>query len=178
MRKTSALIAVAILMLGSSVQADRFSVYVGANDVATYDAAEPGLGDYYVLHFQVPNRIRSNRLDHAYLELRFDVASREIDGYLEETPLLEVYALKSDFGGVIAPTQFEAQSVPTVRNVLVGEDRRVVIDITEIVRSYVEDPARNHGLIIGSLTGVRAGIFSIRAGGFPEGAVARITFFD
>jgi hypothetical protein len=166
------------LVLGSSAQADRFSVYIGAGDVATYEAAEPGFGDYYVIHFEVPDQVQSGGLDHAYLDLYFDVAAREIDGYLEETPLIEVYALKSAFGGRLAPTQFDDQSVPTVRNVRLGENRRVVIDITEIVRSYAQDSDANHGLIIGSLTGARAGIFSMRTDGFPEGAVARITFFD
>lgn len=178
MRHTSVLIGVVILLLGSSAQADRFSVSVGARDVATYNAAETGLGDYYVVRFEVPDRVKSSGLDHAYLELYLDVGAREIDGYVEDTPLLEVYALKTDFGGTLTPEQFEAQSVPTVRNILLGENRRVVIDITEIVRAYIADPDKNHGLIVGSLTGARVGLFSITPDEFPDGALARITFFD
>jgi hypothetical protein len=178
MRHTSGLIGVVILLLGSSAQADRFSEYVGARDVATYQAAETGLGDYYVIRFEVPDRVKGGGLDHAYLELYLDAASREIDGYVEETPLFEVYALKSDFQGTLTPDQFEAQSVPTVRNVLAGEKRRVVIEITEIVRSHIADPDKNHGLIVGSLTGARVGLFYITSDEFPDGAVARITFFD
>jgi hypothetical protein len=45
------------------------------------------------------------------------------------------------------------------------------------VRAYVADPAGNHGLIVGSLTGARDGLFTIRSGDFGPSTLGRITFF-
>jgi hypothetical protein len=112
-----------------------------------------------------------------YLELYFDVESREVDGYLDETPFLEIYTLNQEFAGELDPSQFTTRTSPTVRNVVVGQNRRVVIEITEIVQSYIDNPSGNHGLIIGSLTGNRSGLFSIKTGMFANAGIAKITFF-
>jgi hypothetical protein len=106
-----------------------------------------------------------------------DVSSRASEGLQNETPLFEVYALKSAFSGEVDPDQFQEQDLPTTRPVVVGSGRRVVIDITEAVGCYVADPAGNHGLIVGSLTGARDGLFTIRSGDFGPSTLGRITSF-
>ncbi|NIO28946.1 MAG: hypothetical protein GTO29_10405 [Candidatus Latescibacteria bacterium] len=168
---------VAILMIYSTANSRRTSIYIDEADLATYDPIDTTLGDYYVLDFQAPQNITANELEFAFLELIVDASAIEKNGYLNGTPLLEVYALKSEFAGELDPDQFELQAMPMVRNVVLGEDRRVVIDITEVVRSYIVNPAKNHGLIFGSLTGSRDGIFDIQRNKFEQAGVAKISFF-
>ena len=43
-------------------------------------------------------------------------------------------------------------------------------------RSYLKNPAKNHGLIIGSLTGDRNGRISIKSNALGQGVVARVIF--
>jgi hypothetical protein len=58
-----------------------------------------------------------------------------------------------------------------------GEGQRVVADITEIVRGWIETPSSNHGLVIGSLMGPKIGIVTLKSDGVAAGTTARITFF-
>lgn len=58
----------------------------------------------------------------AFLEFSVDVASRRSEGLQSETPLFEVYALKSAFSGEVDPSQFQEQSLPTTRPLVARED--------------------------------------------------------
>ncbi|MFQ5510835.1 MAG: hypothetical protein ACE5EO_03200 [Candidatus Krumholzibacteriia bacterium] len=42
----------------------------------------------------------------------------------------------------------------------------------------MKNPTRNHGLIIGSLTGRRDGLFSLKGDSLGSGVVAKMTFFN
>ncbi len=170
--------AMVSMMLASAADAGRVSVYVTPADLSTYSPADATLGDYYVLQFEVPDEIKGQPVRWAFLELFCDVSAKEMSGYLNEAPLIEVYALSSTFSGTLDPSQFEPQTLPLVRNVAAGLNRRVVIDITEIVKSYIKNPAKNHGLIIGSLKGRRDGLFSVKSNSLGSGAVAKITFLN
>ena len=175
------IIAIAVIFAGvfvPSVYADRYAVDVPASGLSTFSPDSAGLGSYYVLQFDPPAGVTSRTLRHAFLEFFLDASAREVDSYTDNSPVLEVYALKSTFTGQLDPSQFMAQALPAVRNVAVGDERRVVVDITEIVRVYLEDSAENHGLIVGSLTGIRPGVFSIRTDKIGGSAVARVVLFD
>ena len=52
----------------------------------------------------------------------------------------------------------------------------LLLDITDIVRSFLADPGSNHGLVVGSLSGSRAGLFTLKEGTIAPGVVARVTF--
>lgn len=42
------------------------------------------------------------------------------------------------------------------------------------MQGYLDNPESNHGLILGSLTGVRNGLFTLKTGVLGEGVVARL----
>ena len=178
MRRISTLTLILVGLLATSVNADRYTVNVSASGLSKYSPSNADLGDYYVLQFDPPGGLTTQTLKRAYLELYIDATARDVSGYADKSPLVEVYALKSAFTGQLDPSQFADQTIPAVRNVAVGSGRRVVIDITEIARSYLANPSRNHGLVIGSLSGLRTGVFSIRDDKLGGAAVARVTLFD
>ena len=178
MRRISTLTLVLVGLLATSVNADRYTVDVLTSGLSKYSPGNADLGDYYVLQFDPPVSLTEQTLKRAYLELYIDATAREVGGYTDKSPLVEVYALKSAFTGQLDPSQFADQTIPAVRNVAIGNDRRVVIDITEIVRSFLVKPSQNHGLVIGSLSGLRTGVFSIGVDKLGGAAVARVTLFD
>ncbi|MFQ5479487.1 MAG: hypothetical protein ACE5EO_12610 [Candidatus Krumholzibacteriia bacterium] len=168
-------LAIALTMApGLRAGAGKYVMHLTTGDLSKQKAAGESLGDFYILQFEMPSTVRSIR--RAYLELFVDASSRTIGGYTNDTPVIEVYALKGPFSGTLDPNQFEAQAVPVLGNVVAGGNKRVVLDITEIAASFLENPAKNHGLVIGSLTEDREGIFSIRNDAFNGQGVARITF--
>jgi len=176
-RGISIVFAIIIALLScSDARAERLDVYLSANALTTHSPDDTTLGDYYLLQFQIPQELQGKTVGMAVLELRMNVSSVEKNGYQEKTPLVELYQLKSTFSGSIDPAQFVSLSSPIVRNAVVGESRRVILDLTEIVNSYIESPASNHGVILGSLTGRRDGIFTVKSNELPEPGVARITF--
>ena len=87
-----------------------------------------------------------------------------------------MYALNKAFSGTINTNDFEPQTLPTIRNVVLGKNRRILVDITDIIKSYIDSPSKNHGLILGSLTGDRDGKFTIRNDVLGSGAPARIIY--
>lgn len=188
--KTMLSIAAILMALGMAVRAQDIAtecvVSIGSGDVTTYNALEVEGPKYYKLAFQVPEGVDGNALESAVLEFFVDVASVtqgnfhwfdadsvEHVGYTAPTPLLEVYALKSPISGSIQDGQLE-KSTMACTPVLVGENRRVVIDITSIVRSFVIDSGRNFGIVVGSFTGLREGDFTIKESAFQDGSRARV----
>lgn len=167
----------AISLTTSSVHAGKKVVYFSATDVAQREAVQSGYGDYFLLHFDVPEDMTEIR--HAYLEFYVDAAARESLGEVtNDSPIVEVYALKESLSGPLDENQFRTVSRPMVQNVRVGQNRRVVVDITEIVQLFKSDPTKNFGIVIGSLTGTRDGIFTIRDDDFSTTGMARITFIE
>jgi hypothetical protein len=171
-----AVIAASSLFVGASVaNAARYAVDLTAEHLAAYGASTDESAEYYTLGLPIPEVIRGKELYGAYVELYVDVESVEKDGPVVDTPVLEVFALKSAFAGQVDEQQLGAPAFGP-RNVARGEDRRVIFDVTDIVRTYLEDPASNHGLIFGSLTGIRSGRFTVKSGVLGRDAIARIIF--
>jgi len=86
-----------------------------------------------------------------------------------------VYALKNAFGGSLASAEVEVNT-GTIRNVPPGQSRRLRVDITEIVRGYVKEPATNHGLIIGGLATYREGSIEVQTNAVEGSYMAKIDF--
>lgn len=177
--KTVPLVVLGALMLMAgfvNAQASKYTVSLQASDLSTFSPSDESLGKYYTLTFQIPNYIGTNELEKAVLELYVDVKAKNRDGYVDNTPVLEVYALKSTFSGTVDRAQFEVPS-PAIRPLPLGDNKRVVVDITPIVQTVIKDSSRNHGLIIGSLSGMRNGDFAVRRGSFLDGSIAKLHLF-
>ena len=168
-------IFLASFLCAQDADAAKHAVLLTSNEVTAHDAADPILGDSYTAEIQIPAVINGKELYAAFIEFYVDVSSVEVNGVSSRTPLIEVYALKSAFAGVVDPTQLETSSGMLI-NVVTGENKRAVLDITEIIKSYLESPTSNHGIIMGSLTGLRDGVFSIKSNQIAANTVARITY--
>jgi hypothetical protein len=175
--------------MGSRAQeaAGEYVVSIGDDDVTSYPPVSEGTGKYYTLEFDVPEIGSPSTLETAHVEFYvdaesfvlgdfhwFDADSVEHVGYQAKTPVLEIYALTSAIEDSVNVGQLDLETVVR-RPVLVGANRRVLIDIAPIVRTFMAEPPKNHGIVIGSLTGDREGDFTLRDGAFGDGNRARVT---
>ncbi len=128
----------------------------------------------YVLSLEVPEAVSGKRLDTALLEFYVDAAL--VSGEeVEHTPSIDVRALTATY----SPTGELASSAALgrARPVSVGSGRKVVVDITDIVKAWIASPSSNHGIVVGSLGGSKAGDFTMRSDVLGGGKVATVTFF-
>ena len=167
--------ACALLTGATAAEAARYAVDLTADDVTAY-AVTKDPGDHcYTVPVPIPQVVQGKELFGAYVVLYVDVESTEVNGIVNETPVLDAFALKSDFAGEVDENELGAPAFGP-RNVVRGQDRRVVLDVTDIVKGYLDDPASNHGLIIGSVTGIRDGRFTVKTGVLGRDAMARVIF--
>ena len=172
-----------------TAQASKRTISLGASDVTTYTPTGADLGKYYTFQFQLPSDIQAGNLEIATLEFYVDVQafrrgewqmldkdSVETIGFLNNTPALELYPLKSAFSGQVDFAQFD-EKFRVVRQLIVGNDKRVVMDVTSVVRSYLRSPSKNHGFVVGSLSEMREGDFTIRTGILSPGCAAQIHIY-
>jgi hypothetical protein len=131
---------------------------------------------YYSVAISLPAGLTS--VTHAQLEFRADISARDLTGYLDPAPVLDVYALKEALRGDPDPSKFEATRLPMSRPVAAGADRLVKIDITDFVRMILGDPSKNHGLVLGPLTADKRGIFTIKQDGLGDGITARVRILE
>lgn len=176
MSKWAILIAVVLGVVVTDSVASKRILPIESSDVSTYTPSDTTVGKYYKLTCTVPGDLQARHLERAVLELRVEVDTLSRDGYLDDTPLLEVYALKNGFTGAVDFTKFETPST-AIKPVSVGDDRRVLLDVTPIIKLYIAEPSRNQSLIVGSLSGDRPGDFTLKTGAFPDGSVARIHLY-
>lgn len=129
-------------------------------------------GNYYIIEFDLPQSISSVR--HAWLEAYVDVslANEELP---DAAPMLDVYVLKRTLSGEPTPSDFETTRIPLSRPIALGANRLMRIDISEFAKTILAEPGRNHGLVIGSLSGARTGNFALRSDGFGPGVPVRVS---
>jgi hypothetical protein len=154
-------------------EADRHIVELGSNDVKAVTPLNSELGKFYTVVLEIPAVLNNKELLKAFLEITVDVSARNTGDYVDDTPVLEVYRLTEDFDGVLDTNKIERSS-PMRRNIRTGTDRKIRIDVTEAVKAFIANPSLNHGLILGSFTGSRDGLFDIKSSG---GTVAKIKYF-
>jgi hypothetical protein len=162
-----------LLVAVMPVHAKRVVVELGAQHLTDYTPAEEGLGKYYTLALPIPEVVEGKEILGAYLELYLDVDAREIDEVVSDTPHLDVFTLTQSLGESMSAEAL-GEAIPEPGYVMRGENRRVLRDITGIVRSVLATPTSNHGLILGSLTGVRDGLFTVKSSVLDQGVVARL----
>jgi hypothetical protein len=102
-----------------------------------------------------------------------DLDSIEQVGYRHIAPMIEVYALTSNFTGTYEPSNV-IKTTRVIRPVPLGENQRVVLDITPIVREHLRSPTTNHGLILGCFSGWKEGDFELKRGSFENASDVRI----
>jgi len=177
-RTAIAAAVLAVLTLAGTTPADRTreTVLIRPADVTVHDEPDTTLAPIYTFSYSLPEGLTSRQLNRAMLELFVDVSAKPREEFLNPSPLLEVYALTAPLTGVFDPGRLEREG-RAVRPVVRGDTRRVILDVTGIVRAHLEGRIENNGLIIGSLTGERDGAFALRSGQLPEGAVGRILLF-
>jgi hypothetical protein len=168
------LFAVSVVFV-SSGNAKKTTVYLSSSNLSTYEHEEQERGNYYTLQFQIPNEIKGKELYGAILEFYVDVSGVSRDEESVKVPILELYALKSAFGGSLSSAQLDTDT-HRILNVPPGEDRKIRIDITEVVRAYMKDPSKNCGLIIGGLADYREGSLSWKTSAYDGGYLARIDY--
>ena len=168
----------AVLVLTGTTPTDRMreTVLIRPADVTVHDEPDTTLAPYYTISYAWPDGLTSRQLNRAILEMFLDVGARPREEFLNPSPLFEVYALTEPLTGAFDPGRLE-RAARAVRPVAAGEGRRVVLDVTAIVHAHLDGRIENHGLIIGSLTGERDGLFTLQSGRLPQGAVGRLLLF-
>jgi hypothetical protein len=155
--------------------AEKSVITISSNDVASFEADTPGLGDYYVMGVELPPLVEGQEILSAMLEFRVDAQGIElIEGYVNDTPRIEIYALTNPLTNRFDPSCFRKPAM-SVMNVPSGYDRSVKVDVTEAIRCFADDPSTNHGFVVGSLTGSRDGAFSLKNDAFGTGTVGKLT---
>lgn len=152
------------------VSADTQTVGVAASAVRAVTTAE---GTHYVVEISLPQGITSVR--HVWLEMRLDASSQVAEGVVDPAPMLEVYVLKGSLSGDPGPSDFDETRLPMSRPVALGTNRLARIDITEFAQRILANPTKNHGIVLGALTGARSGEFTVNPDAFGPGTPARIT---
>ena len=162
------------LSTGARAEIRKLELPLSTDAVTAYTAPDSSTGDYYVVTFDVPVGVRDSRIMSAVLEFYVDASATSIDGWVNETPVIELYALKEPISEDLDLNAIHEQSA-AVEPVVIGEKRRVVLDVTGVVQSWVQDPALNHGLILGSFRGTKEGVFSLCTDPLGGGEIARVT---
>lgn len=168
-------IAVVIMIVssGSHVDAKGLLLKYGNNDFKTFRALDDTTQSLYVLKMSLPEILHNKRIDNALLEFYVDVSSKD-EVLREYSPMIEVYPLNEEFNEARNPSFTLSRAV---RNVTCGEDRRVILDITEMIQRWISNPNSNHGLIIGALTGQKSGKFGLRNNALGENVSAIVKVF-
>lgn len=175
------LMMLCVLMPVSSVAVAKSVVVTVPMNGVTANNGERGT--FYVLNLSIPEAVDGNQLDTVVLEFAVDASPASEEDSLE-TPVVGVYPVTSEFvasrgdgpiGTVEAP-EIEAV-VPSSRPVALGEHRVLRMDITDIVRGWINEPASNHGLVIGTLTGPEVGTITLNEALPSANIPIRITFF-
>jgi len=159
------------LALAGGVGAAKYQANLGSEEVQRVTPEGEDLGPYYVVTFELPSGAQGREIFRAMLEFEMDVSARELmQGYMNESPVVDVFALAQSFGGAFDPEGAERLE-EVERNMAVGTSRRVKLDITHFVQELVNNNRVNHGLVIGSLTGPRDGVFEVKE---KDGVRARL----
>jgi hypothetical protein len=176
MRWTAVAVALIALTGGTGDRSRTEVLSIRSSDVTARTETDASIGQYYTTTLPLPPDLTASDLDRAILELYVNVQAKPRDGYMNETPLIEVYALTSPLSGALEANKLDTRT-RVARPVTLGRGHRVILDITPIVRAQLSGRASNHGLVIGSLTGLREGDYTLVSGKLPDSAVARVRIY-
>lgn len=171
-----------LALASTTVSAERTVQWLTSEDVTSYAPNDESLGDYVYLTFEVPESVVLANLLGVTLEVYFAVDTRSMSvGVGEQTvevesPMstLQVFPLTSAWTGGLDEESLD-QSGSIKIPVAPSQGKLVRIDITRLVRDFLREPSSNRGLVIGSLTQSRLGLFTLQDT-FGEGKKARIVY--
>ena len=166
-----------VLAGAASVQTPgKISIMIRGTDASVHAGEKTTLGQYYTVQYALPDNLASEHVERAMLEVYVDVRAKTREDYINEAPMLEVYAPTEPFAGGVDLKKLDV-ATRAGRPIALGEKRLVRIDVTRIVRAHASKMLANNGLVIGSLSGMREGDFAIVAGMFPDGAIGRLNIY-
>lgn len=128
----------------------------------------------HVFEFGIPEDVVGKRLDSVILEFQIDVGLAQ-EERADATPVIAVYPLNESLRPGQSPVF--TGTFASARNVLPEAGQTLVVDITDIVRGWVEEPSSNRGLVIGSFTGAKLSKLDLNPDAIDTGKAARVTFF-
>lgn len=168
--------SIAILAMAPVARSGRTLIAIRSADVTARADADTSIGRYLTLSYQLPAGVQASQIDHATLEIYLDVRSKSRDGYVNEAPVVEAFALREPFAGTVNLGVLDERT-RSRRPVARGHAKRVLLDITGMVRAHLDHTLDNDGIILGSLTGMREGDFRLVSGRLPPPAVARVRIY-
>jgi hypothetical protein len=171
------IVAVSCFVLAGAVAAppfEKISVMIRGVDVEAHAGPDSTMGQYYTVQYALPEALESEQVDRAILELYVDIQAKNRQEYVNEAPVIEVFALTESPERGVDPEILDS-ATGAGRPVALGEARHVRIDITDIVRAHLGGILANNGLAIGSFSGMREGNITMVAGRFPDGAIAMLS---
>lgn len=139
-------------------------------EIRSYPLRGDSTAAVYVLKFDLPPELAGKYIEFAQIEFYVN-ATLKGNAVGTTSAVVAVFPLVENFDGANIP-RFDFTRA--VRNVNLGEARRVVLDISDIVRQWVDGSRMNHGLIIGGLAGAKRGQFNLRKDKLPEARAARV----
>ena len=187
-RHLPALLLIALPL--SAFATERHTVLtIPPGNLTTYETQAEDRGSFFLLTFQVPAAVSGKAMDAVLLEFYVDAGAfgrradlyenagpGEPDAFMNDTPTIEIFLPKSNYQGGVDADALDLTSRVAVP-VRLGEDRRVVVDVTALVQEIVSGTKPNYGLVLGSITGMREGDFTIRSNRVGSGAVAKLLFY-
>lgn len=174
MKPTIALFVLSVLASPFYALAD--AVITGPTSVIVTQHAALDETTYYSITITPPAGVKP--IGHAWLEFRADIAAKQIDGFADPVPILDVYALKQPLSGDPDSSEFESTMVPMSRPTAAGTNRLIRIDITEYFQRILAEPSTNYGIVLGPLMSDKRGIFDLKEDAFGPGVAARIQLVE
>jgi hypothetical protein len=182
-----------LFLTAGTVRTDspRQFVLIRSDEVAAHTDTDTTVGQYYTVSYDLPVSLRAQDLEIALLEIYMDVRAKprleysnapegdqpeKAIEYVNEAPVIEVYALTQPYAGSVDLERFDA-ATRAVRPVALGTGRRVLIEITDILRGQLDGRIPNHGIVLGSLTGTRDGDFALVQDKLPKSAIGRLRIY-
>ena len=166
-------VIIAFISFADIIQAKDITLEFKAEDIASYSIADNPSQSIYVFRFDIPKELYEIKIESAMLEFYLNVSTTVAENVFR-SPLIEVYPLVEEYNGNGAARY---KSSCAVRNSTVGDGRRICMDITKVIQEWIEKPESNHGLVLGSLTGEREGIYNIRDDILKNNVVAKLKIF-
>ena len=77
----------------TSVGAEKLSINLTDNEISQFSPADTSYGHYYLFDFEIPQIVTAKNVYRVYLEVCLDISSNATLDYVNEAPVIEVYAL-------------------------------------------------------------------------------------
>jgi len=165
-----------ILALSSWAGAQTQVVPIETEAVQTIEPVDSTEGKIFLVTVGLPEAPVRAELMSAVLELVVDASSVLPADLSGGAVTLEIAPLAHSWSeGALEAADLRATTMK--RTVLVGEGRRVRVDVTEFIHYVRAHPTENYGLAVGSLCGSRSAQFDLEEDGMGSGVTAKLTLY-